>query len=157
MGGDDYVLDNNGNWNNPSDALNWYRSEVSRLRQEIEAATRIEHGKCINILEQIRDNMLITEAGKDLANDFILALKKGKSMAKKTVICDVCGIEIDAYSANYDVETEQDLCEKHYLERQLIDAKRDRDELAKWLEETHLKRLRELDTKIASLENEIDP
>jgi hypothetical protein len=32
MGGDDYVVDENGAWNTWSDALAWYRKEVQRLR-----------------------------------------------------------------------------------------------------------------------------
>lgn len=33
MGGDDYVIDDNGAWSNPSDALEWYRTELKRMRE----------------------------------------------------------------------------------------------------------------------------
>jgi hypothetical protein len=37
MGGDDYVIDDNGAWATRSDALIWYRQEVRRLKAALEA------------------------------------------------------------------------------------------------------------------------
>ena len=36
MGGDDYVVDENGGWNRPNDALDWYRSALKRERENSE-------------------------------------------------------------------------------------------------------------------------
>ena len=36
MGGDNNILDENGAWSDPAEALDWYRSEVKRLRAIIE-------------------------------------------------------------------------------------------------------------------------
>lgn len=33
MGGDNYVIDDNGAWSNPSAALEWYRTELKRMRE----------------------------------------------------------------------------------------------------------------------------
>jgi hypothetical protein len=39
MGGDDYIIDENGAWGNAHSALVWYRAEVMRLRTD---ATRYQ-------------------------------------------------------------------------------------------------------------------
>ena len=36
MGGDDYVIDDNGAWNSPSEALEWYRAELDKARNNCE-------------------------------------------------------------------------------------------------------------------------
>lgn len=36
MDNDDYVIDENGAWNSPSEALSWYRSALAESRQTIE-------------------------------------------------------------------------------------------------------------------------
>jgi hypothetical protein len=41
MSGDDYVIDENGTWNDPSAALKWYRAEVERLRQLVPPESRV--------------------------------------------------------------------------------------------------------------------
>lgn len=74
-------------------------------------------------------------------------------MAIKTVICDVCGVVMLVAEASYDSGTGDFLCDEHYRQRRLEDAKAKRKELADWLEVTHLARLRELDEQIARLEN----
>ena len=71
---------------------------------------------------------------------------------EKIVTCDVCGIELDAEDANFDIGSQEDLCDEHFRQRQLLDAKQERDSLAAWLEATFLKRLREIDARIAELE-----
>lgn len=78
-------------------------------------------------------------------------------MAKKTVICDVCGLEMEASKAHYDIGSERDLCDAHFRAAQLEAAKAERDKLIEWLEATHLKRLRELDQCIAELETPNSP
>jgi hypothetical protein len=60
---------------------------------------------------------------------------------------------MDAETANFDIGSEQDLCDEHFRQRQLDDARRERNELAAWLEATHLKKLRELEERIAELES----
>ena len=73
-------------------------------------------------------------------------------MAKKTVTCDVCGIEMNAGDAYWDTGNERDLCAEHYRQTKLTEAKERRDALQSWLDSTHLKTLRELDEEIAKLE-----
>jgi hypothetical protein len=72
-------------------------------------------------------------------------------MAAKTLICDECGLEMPAADARRDIGSERDLCSHHYREAKLEEALAERARLQKWLDATHLKRLRELDTKIAAL------
>jgi hypothetical protein len=87
-----------------------------------------------------------------LSNQFGLLLNvKGIGM-KTEVACDVCGKRMPPESAFYDVGSERDLCAEHYREAMLAEAKSERAALAEWLESTHLKRLRELDSRIAELE-----
>jgi hypothetical protein len=73
-------------------------------------------------------------------------------MATASVTCDVCGLKMPAADAKRDIGSEQDLCVTHYRQRQLEQAKADRKYLQEWLDATHLKRLRELDARIAELE-----
>jgi len=74
-------------------------------------------------------------------------------MAAKTVTCDVCGAEMPAEEAKHDIGSELDLCETHYRERQIAEAKDERARLEDWLNKTHLKRLLQLDAKIRKLES----
>lgn len=71
---------------------------------------------------------------------------------KVTVSCDVCGKVMMVEDARWDVGSERDLCPEHDRETTLAEAKAKRQELAQWLENTHLKSLRELDALIAALE-----
>jgi hypothetical protein len=71
---------------------------------------------------------------------------------KVTVACDICKKVIPVEEAQFDVGNEWDLCPEHFKEQTLIQAKQKRAELATWLENTHLKNLRELDELIAELE-----
>lgn len=73
-------------------------------------------------------------------------------MAKKTVTCDVCGVEMSAADAWSDAVHETDFCLEHYRQYQLDDARSARDILQSRMEQTHLKKLRELDAMIAKLE-----
>jgi len=73
---------------------------------------------------------------------------------KTEVACDVCGERMPSEIARFDVGTERDLCEEHYFIAKIEDAKQEKETLVRWLESTHLKRLRELDQKIVLLEAE---
>jgi hypothetical protein len=72
-------------------------------------------------------------------------------MATASVTCDVCGLKMPATDAKRDIGSERDLCSHHYREAKLQEALAERVRLQEWLDATHLKRLRELDTKIAAL------
>ncbi len=73
---------------------------------------------------------------------------------KTEVACDVCGKRMRAEESFYDVGSEQDLCAEHYRETLLTEAKRERADLAEWLESTHLKKLRDFDARISELESQ---
>ena len=76
-------------------------------------------------------------------------------MAKKTVTCDVCGLEMNYADSIWDIGGERDLCSKCAREYALQETNRERDSLQSWLDVNHLKRLRELDAKIAELESPV--
>lgn len=69
-------------------------------------------------------------------------------MAKKTVTCDVCGVDMDYRASYYDDGTGRDLCERHFLECELQNLIREADRITNWLKETHLKKLSELKAEI---------
>lgn len=77
-------------------------------------------------------------------------------MAKKTVTCDVCGVEMKAEEAFQDPALEQDLCELHSKERQLLYASEALKQFADWLERTHLVKLKELEQDVLTRQQELD-
>jgi len=73
---------------------------------------------------------------------------------KKTVTCGVCGKEMPADEAHYDIGSERDLCPEHarseeiaYLERQIRDKR-------EWLARTHLAEISRMEQRIAHLRSE---
>ena len=66
MGGDDYVIDDNGAWGTKSDALIWYRREVKRLKAALEAGGIPLKQPAVK--EQATDPMINTDAGRCRAN-----------------------------------------------------------------------------------------
>lgn len=40
MGGDEYIIDENGAWSSPSKALDWYRQELKRFREAMLSARK---------------------------------------------------------------------------------------------------------------------
>jgi len=66
MGGDDYVIDDNGAWGTRSDALIWYRQEVKRLKAALEAGGIPLKQPAVK--EQALDPTINTDAGRCRAN-----------------------------------------------------------------------------------------
>ena len=69
-----------------------------------------------------------------------------------SIHCATCDKTLAEGEQNFYSGTEEYLCDPHFRETELKDAIAERDQKAKWLEETHLKQLRDLDIKIARLQ-----
>ena len=74
---------------------------------------------------------------------------------KKVVTCDVCGKEMPAEEAIWDVGYEQDLCAEHARMREIADLERDINEKRKWLEATHLADLAKKEERLRELRGEV--
>lgn len=70
---------------------------------------------------------------------------------KKTVACDVCGKEMPADEAVYDVGSERDLCQEHAITEEIAYLERKIRSKREWLVQTHLAEIARMERRISEL------